>query len=55
MVGSLSAAESAIRLTIVNALTEARRPVLALARVRRSTGRREGKFLCSVSTATVGE
>ena len=55
MVGSLSAAESEIRLPIVNALTEAGRPVLALARVRRSTGRREGKFLCSVSTATVGD
>jgi hypothetical protein len=54
-VGSLSAAESAIRLPIVNALTEAGRPVIALARVRRSTGRREGKFLCSVSTATIGD
>ncbi len=55
MVGSLAAEESEIRLPIVNALTEAGRPVLALARVRRSTGRREGKFHCSISTATVGD
>ncbi len=49
VVGGMSAADSAPRMTFVQALTDAGRPANAIARIRRSSGKRGG-FICSVST-----
>ena len=49
VVGGMSAADSAPRMTFVQALTDAGRPAIAIARIRRSSGKRGG-FICSVST-----